>query len=377
MSTELDPIIAEVRRFAENTLWPAATRHDEEGLWVGAHLPTLSALGLMGANLPADFGGAGIGPHLLAEVVAAVASACPATASMLTAHYLATDAILLGGTPEQREDLLPRMAAGALGAFALTEPEAGSNPQDMTSRAERKGAAYRLKGAKQFISNAGRAEIIVLFAKTDPEAGSRGISAFAVPRATPGLDIGPPERTMGLKGAHVFPLAFDMEVPSASRLGDEGSGFKTAMRVLDNGRLEVAAMAIGIARRALALATHWAKARQVGGRPLADNQGIQWMLANMVADLAAAEALSREATARRATDSRFSRESAIAKLVASEMAGRVTDQALQIHGGYGYTRDLALERLARDARILRIYEGASEIQRTIIARDILANGISR
>lgn len=368
---QADPIVDEIARFGERDLWPAAARHDEESLWVGTHLPQLAELGLMGANLPASLGGADIGAETLLEVVAAIAGACPATASMLTAHYLATDAIRLGGTSEQQQRLLPEMAAGSLGAFGLTEPGAGSNPADMTSRAERVAGGYRLCGAKQFISNAGHAETIVLFAKTDMAAGARGISAFAVPRATPGLVVGPPERTMGLKGAHVFPVTFDIEVPESCRLGEEGSGFRTAMRVLDNGRVEVAAMAIGIARRAVSLAVAWAKERKVGGKPLADNQGIQWQLADMAADLAAAEAVSRDAAVKRASGERFSRESAIAKLVASEMVGRVTDAALQVHGGYGYTRDLALERLCRDVRILRIYEGASEIQRTIIARELL------
>ena len=369
--SETDSVIAEVQRFAERELWPVAARHDEESRWVGDHLPALGGLGLMGANLPGEAGGADVGAEALLEIVAAIAGACPATASMLTAHYLATDAILLGGTPEQQQRLLPPMAAGTLGAFALTEPGAGSNPADMTSRADQAGDGYRLKGNKQFISNAAHAGTIVIFAKTDMAAGARGISAFAVPRNTPGLEIGAPEKTMGLKGAHVFPLSFDITVPAECRLGEEGSGFRTAMRVLDNGRVEVAAMAIGIARRALSLAVAWAKDRKVGGKPLADNQGIQWKLADMAAGLAAAEAVTREAASKRGRRERFSRESAIAKLIASEMVGRVTDEALQVHGGYGYTRDLALERLSRDVRILRIYEGASEIQRTIIARELL------
>ena len=183
---EADPIVEEVARFAERELWPQAARHDEKSLWVGAHLPRLAELGLMGANLPPSFGGADIGAETLLEAVAAIAGACPATASMLTAHYLATDAILLGGTAEQQQRLLPAMAAGALGAFGLTEPGAGSNPADMTSRAERIAGGYRLKGAKQFISNAAHAETIVIFAKTDMAAGARGITAFAVPRATAG-----------------------------------------------------------------------------------------------------------------------------------------------------------------------------------------------
>ncbi len=266
---------------------------------------------------------------------------------------------------------MPRLATGSLAAFALTEPAAGSNPADLTTRAELVAAGYRISGSKQFISNADAAEILVVFAKTDPAAGARGISVFAVDRSTAGVAIGRAERTMGLKGGHVFPISLDCVVPQSARLGAEGSGFKTAMRVLDNGRLEVAAMAIGIAEAALAAAVAYAKSRRVGAGMVADFQGIQWMLADMACDLAAARAVAAEATALRTAGQPFSVQSAMAKLIASEMAGRVTDKALQVHGGYGFTRDLPLERYVRDARILRIYEGSSEVQRNIIARALL------
>jgi alkylation response protein AidB-like acyl-CoA dehydrogenase len=253
----------------------------------------------------------------------------------------------------------------------LTEPGGGSNPAEMKTTAVRHGAGYRLRGSKQFISNAGEAGFIVVYAKTDAGASSRSVSAFVVDRAAPGVDIGPPEKLMGIRGAHAFGVRLDCEVPEERRLGDEGSGFRMAMRVLDNGRVDVAATALGIAEAALSAAVAWAKERHIDGAPLATKQGIQWMIADMKTRLEAAWALTLHAVAMRAAGERFTQEAAVAKLYASEMVAFVADAALQIHGGYGYTRDLPLERYVRDARILRIYEGSSEIQRTIIARGVL------
>lgn len=365
-------LVDTVRRFAIAELEPAAAAIDEDARFIHDHLPKLAGLGLMGLNLPEAYGGAGVSAHALFACVGEVAAACGATGSVLTAHYLATDAILHGGDEAQRRKYLPALASGQLGAFALTEPGAGSNPADMSTRAERTDVGYRLRGAKQFISNAAHADVVVVFAKTDPAAGARGISAFAVDRGTPGLVFGAAERTMGLKGGHVFAISLDCDVPMENRLGPEGTGFKTALRTLDNGRLEVAAMCCGIADRALQRAIAFAKERHIGGEPLAANQGIQWMLADMATDLSAARQLSRGGLDRRQRGVRFSMEAAMAKLYASEMAGRVTDKAMQIHGGYGYTRDLPLERYVRDVRIMRIYEGSSEVQRNIIARGLLA-----
>ena len=313
-------------------------------------------------------------PLSLYAAVEAVAGACGSTASMLTAHFLATDSVLLGGDAVLKARLLPDAAAGnTLGAFALTEPQAGSNPADMTTYAVREGEGYRIKGSKCFISNAGAADFIVVYAKTDKTAGARGVSAFVVePKAITGVDIAPNERTMGLKGGHVFGITFDCWVPEANRLGDEGTGFRTAMKVLDNGRIEVAAQATGIAAAALNAAISYAKERKVGDHPIGDFQGLQFMLADCATELAAARALSMQAAVKRGTGERYSTESALAKLYATEAAWRIADRALQIHGGYGYTRDFPLERYLRDLRIFRIYEGSSEIQRTIIARGLLS-----
>jgi alkylation response protein AidB-like acyl-CoA dehydrogenase len=293
---------------------------------------------------------------------------------MIGAHYLGTDAVLIGGDDAQRERWLPPCAQGEwLAGFALTEPRGGSHPADLRTRAVREGDGYRIDGVKHFISNAGEAAFLVVFAKTDLGAGARGVSAFVVPTPTPGVRVSSPEKLMGIRGGHAFEVAFEaVWVPADHRLGEEGSGFKTAMKVLDNSRLDVAATALGIAEAALAAAVQWAKDRQIAGERLADKQGIQWMFADMKLRLEASWSLTMQALALREAGRSFTLQSALAKLHASEMVGFVADTALQIHGGYGFTRELPLERYVRDARILRIYEGSSEIQRNIIARAVLA-----
>ncbi|WP_029349705.1 acyl-CoA dehydrogenase family protein [Bosea sp. 117] len=373
-ATDDDLAIADtIRRFAERDIAPHAQAIDAESRFAGEHLPALGEIGLTGMNLPPGWGGSGVSAVALYLAVEALAGACASTTSMLTAHFLATDAILIGGDDAQRGRFLPAAANGeALGAFALTEPRAGSNPADMRTRAERDGGDYILNGTKHFISNAAHARFLVVFALTDPAAGARGISAFVVDRNTPGLSISGPEPTMGLRGGHVFEVVFEnCRVPEDRRLGPEGSGFRTAMKVLDNGRVEVAATSTGIAMAAFEAARGWVGQREVDGAPIARFQGLQWMLADMATELDAARLLGLRAARLRAEGARFSQEAAMAKLYCSEMAGRVTDAALQIHGGYGYSRDMMLERLVRDARIMRIYEGSSEIQRNIIARTLL------
>ncbi|ATQ58540.1 acyl-CoA dehydrogenase family protein [Paracoccus yeei] len=367
-------LLEQIGRFAQNVLAPRAAELDETATFAVCHLPAMADLGLMGLNLPQDNGGLGLSGPALYRAVELIAGACGSTASLLTAHYLATDSLHLGADAALRARFLPRAAAGSLGAFALTEPQAGSNPADMRTLARRDGAGYRLRGAKCFISNAGAADFMVVYAKTEPQAGARGVSAFVLePKATEGIGIAPAERTMGLRGGHVFGVTFDdCFVPEENRIGAEGTGFRTAMKVLDNGRIEVAAQATGIAEAALSAAVAYARERQVGGHPIADFQGLQWMLADSANDLAAARALGLSAARLRGTGARYSTESAHAKLFASEAAWRIADRALQIHGGYGYCRDFPLERYLRDLRIFRIYEGSSEIQRSIIARGLLA-----
>lgn len=373
LSSEEEAVVDQINRFSSEILTPHAAELDATGAFATVHLPALAELGVMGMNLPETYGGIGLSGPALYHAVEAIAGACGSTASMLTAHFLATDSILLGATEALKQRVLPDAATGtSLGAFALTEPEAGSNPADMKTYAVREGDGYRIKGAKCFISNAGAAGFIVVYAKTDRDAGARGVSAFVVElKTTSGVSIGTREDTMGLRGGHVFPISLECWVPETNRLGEEGTGFRTAMKVLDNGRIEVAAQATGIAKAAQAAAIAYAKERQVGGQAIGSFQGLQWMLADSATELAAARALGLQAAALRGTGQRYSSESAFAKLYASEAAWRIADRALQIHGGYGYTKDFPLERYLRDLRIFRIYEGSSEIQRTIIARELL------
>lgn len=367
-------LVDQIARFAAETLAPQAAGIDASGAFATRHLGAMGALGLMGLTLPERYGGVDLSGLALYRAVELIAAACGSTVSMLTAHFLATDALLLGDDGALAARILPEAAAGrALGAFALTEPEAGSNPADMRCAALPEDDGYRLRGEKCFISNAGAADFIIVFAKTDPDAGARGVSAFLLePKKTEGVSIGPNEKTLGLRGGHVFPVALDCHLPAESRIGAEGSGFRTAMKVLDNGRIEVAAQATGIAAAALDAAVAYAKERQVGGHPIAEFQGLQWMLADMATELAAARALGHRAAVLRGGAARYSLEAAQAKLYASEAAWRIADLALQIHGGYGYSCDFPLERYLRDLRIFRIYEGSSEIQRTVIARTLLA-----
>lgn len=365
--------LAMLSRFAAEEIAPHAAKTDESAAFVHSQIAALAATGMMGANLPEAWGGADISAHALFEGVATIAGACASTVSALTAHYLATDSLLIGGDDALRARFLPAAAEGRLlGAFGLTEPNAGSDPADMRTRAQREGDGWRIRGRKCFISNGGVADFIVVYAVTDPAAAHHGISAFVLEKGTAGLVPGRVEQTMGLRGGHVWELDIDCHVPDANRVGPEGTGFRTAMKVLDNGRVEVAAMCVGIARAALTAARDWAKTRIIGGEALANRQGIRWMLADMDTDLAAAELLGHEAARQRHAGQRFTAAASRAKLFASEAAGRIADQAIQIHGGYGYTRDFPLERHARDLRIMRIYEGSSEIQRNIISGLMLA-----
>ncbi|WP_208645404.1 acyl-CoA dehydrogenase family protein [Paraburkholderia aromaticivorans] len=362
-----------IERFAQSELAPRAAEVDRDEISTTRYVAQLADLGVMGMNLPERWGGIGASPVAIILSLVEIAKACASTSSMIGAHYLATDSILIGGDDSLRDRYLPEAAAGTkLGAFALTEPRAGSNPADMATRATPEGDGYRIRGVKHFISNAAAADFIVVYAKTDPDAGARGISAFVVDRHSAGVDVAPAEKLMGIRGAPAHEIAFDCFVPAASRLGAEGTGFRTAMRVLDNSRLDVAATSLGIAEAALASAVDWAKQRQVGGEPLSRKQGLQWMFADMKTRLEAAWLLTLQAAVRRAAGEPFTDCASMAKLYASETVGFVTDTALQMHGGYGFTREMPLERFVRDARILRIYEGSSEIQRTVIARMVLA-----
>ncbi|MEF9899620.1 MAG: acyl-CoA dehydrogenase family protein [Pseudomonas sp.] len=376
MNFELDQVeqavVESAEKLAREVIQPRAQHYDETETFCAESLQALGELGGMGINLPEQYGGLGIGSLAMSRVVEAVAGACASTASALTAHFLATDSILIGASEAQKQEWLPRAASGELlGAFALTEPAAGSNPADMRCRAHREDGGWRIRGSKHYITNAREAGFIVLYAKTDADAGHKGISAFMIPQGTAGISFSSPEKTMGLRGSTIYELALDCWLPESALLGEEGAGFSTAMAVLDRGRVEVAAMSLGIANAALQASLNWVRERQIGPKPLAAYQGTQWRLADMYAQLEGARMLTWKAAARRDSGERFSLDSATAKLVAAECAGFVTDAALQLHGGYGYIRDLPLERYVRDARILRIFEGTSEVQKIIISRSLL------
>jgi alkylation response protein AidB-like acyl-CoA dehydrogenase len=363
-----------VSNFCKTVLAPAADATDKQARFATYHMKSLCNMGLMGMNLPHIYGGMGLDAATLLEAMALISGTCASTGSMISAHFLCSDSIKFGGTEQQKQKYLPRLASGeTFGAFALTEPGAGSNPASMTTIATREGEFYHIKGTKHFISNAGAADIIVVFASTDIAAAGKGVSAFIVERAAGGITTGKAEPTMGLRGAHAFELSIDAKVPANNRLGEEGKGLSTAMQTLDAGRIDIAMCSVGIAEAAFAVTQEWMKHHKVGKAHISDFQGLQWMLADMATDIAAARGLCLEAIRKRQKGERYSQEASMAKLFASEMAGRVTDKALQIHGGYGFTQSLPLERFVRDARIMRIYEGTSEIQRNIISRALLAH----
>ncbi len=367
-------VLNSISNFCKTVLAPEAQATDRLSRFATHHMLALSDMGIMGMNLPTEYGGMGLNAATLMEAMALISGTCASTGSMVSAHFLASDSIKFGGSENQKQKYLPLLASGkSFGAFALTEPGAGSDPASMTTRATREGETYHIKGTKHFISNAGAADVIAVYAKTNPDAGGKGISAFVVERKNGGITTGRAEPTMGLKGAHAFELSIDANVPSENLLGEEGSGLKTAMKTLDAGRIDIAMCSVGIAEAAYCAAHEWMKTRKMGGQTLSSYQGLQWMLADMATDIAAARGLCLEAIRKRMKGERYSIEASMAKLFASEMAGRVTDKALQIHGGYGYTQSLPLERYARDARIMRIYEGTSEIQRNIISRTLLAD----
>ena len=366
MDFELDEIEQSVQRtayqFATKELASRAARADDDPGFC------------LGILIPEEYGGEGMTAFHYVLIKEQMARACLSTAAILGAHNLAVSCLLLMGNEEQKRRYLPQLANGQrLGAFALTEANTGSDVVAITSRALRDDGHYVLDGTKQFITNGGVAGLIVVFVKTDPSQGHRGITAFLVEKETPGFSIAKEENKMGIRGTHTSQLVFEnCRVPVENRLGDEGSGFKLAMMVLDRARPSVGAQALGVAQAALDMAMSYAQARQVFGKPLSEHQAIRFALADMATRLEAARLLVYRAAKLAARgEGRFSKESSMAKLYASEMAHYVVDRALQIHGGYGYMKEYPIERLYRDQRILEIYEGTSEIQRMVIAGSII------
>jgi butyryl-CoA dehydrogenase len=364
-----------VREFAESEVAPTAAATDRDHRFPAELVPRMAELNIMGIPYPEKYGGAGgdyVSYMLAAEELA---RACATTSVILLAHCsLATWPVYHFGTEEQKERYLRDMASGRrLGAFALTEPGAGTDAGATTTTAVLKGDEYVLNGSKIFISNAPYAEIYIVFAKTDTAAaGTRGISAFIVERDTPGFTVGEAEHKLGIRGSSTPPLYFaDCHIPKDALLGGEGNGFKVAMQTLDGGRIGIAAQALGIAQAALDAAVGYAKERVQFGKPLAAQQAIQWMIADMATAVDAARLLVYRAAWCVDNGRPYGTEGAMAKLFASEAATRVADRAIQVHGGYGYTEDYPVERNYRDAKITEIYEGTSEVQRMVISRAAL------
>ena len=363
-----------VREFAEAEVAPIAGELDRDHRFPRELLPRMAELSIMGMPFPEKCGGAGADETSYVLAVEEISRACASTGCILSAHTsLATWPVYEFGTDAQKDRYLTDMASGRrLGAFALTEPGAGTDAGSGTCTATLHGDEYALDGSKIFITNAPFAEVYIVFAKTDPARGTRGMSAFIVEKDTPGFSVGEAEHKLGIRGSSTPPIYFsDCRVPKDALLGKEGDGFKIAMQTLDGGRIGIAAQALGIAQAALDASVAYAKERVQFGKPIAANQAIQWMIADMATAVDAARLLVYRAAWCVDNGRAYGTEGAMAKLFASEAATRVADRAIQIHGGYGYTESYPVERNYRDAKITEIYEGTSEVQRMVIARSYL------
>lgn len=363
-----------IRDFAEREVRPVAARTDAEARYPKEAVEKLGELGFLGCVVPPEYGGSGLDYLSYTLVVEELSRACAATGVILSAHNsLACFPILKFGTEEQKQRFLVPMASGRhIGAFALTEPEAGSDAANQKTVAVEDGDSYVLNGSKIFITNASVAQTFLVFCLTDPPAGVRGISALILERGMPGFEVGRREDTMGIRGSGACILTFDnVRVPRSQLLGEQNKGFRVAMATLDAGRIGIAAQAVGIGQACLDEAVRYAKERKQFGKPISALQAIQWMVADIATELEAARWLTYRAAAARDAGSEATLEAAQAKLFASEMAMRASHRAVQVHGGYGYTKEFTVERLFRDARITEIYEGTSEIQRLVIANQVL------
>ncbi len=366
------------REFADRVIGPKAAEIDDKERWPEEIVREMAGLGFMGIMVPPEWGGAGLDAISYVLVMEEISRACASCGVIVSVNNsLYCDAILRWGTDEQKKEFLAPAARGErIGSFALSEPGSGSDASAMVTTARREGDAYVIDGAKNFITNAARADHTLLFCKTDPAAGYKGIAAILVPlQSHPGVTVGPNERKLGLHGAWSNSIYFDgARVPVANRLGAAGDGFKIAMATLDGGRIGIAAQAIGIARAAFEASVRYAKERKTFGVALSEHQAIQFMIADMATEIDAARLLCWRAASLKDKHVKHTAESAVAKLVASEMATRVTHRAIQIHGGYGYLKDFPVERHYRDARVTEIYEGTSEMQRIVLARHVLSAG---
>ena len=378
MNFELTDIQRDIQRmcreFAAKELIPNARKWDETHAWPTEAVQKLAELALLGVAVPEKYGGAGLDNVCYAIAMEEISRGCASTGVIMSVNNsLYCDPVMKFGTEEQKQEFLVPFARGEkLGCFGLTEPEAGSDAAAQKTVAVRRGDEYVINGSKNWITVGPKADAIVLFTMTNKEAGNKGITAFLVPTNTPGFIRAEPDKKMGISAAHSCSMFFeDMRVPAKNILGKEGDGFKVAMSTLDGGRIGIAAQALGIARAAFEEALRYSGERKTFGKPIRDHQAIQFMLADMATEIDAARLLVLQAALLKDKGVRHSQESAMAKLYASEMASRVANKALQVHGGMGYSKEMDAERHVRDARITEIYEGTSEIQRIVISANLL------
>ena len=363
-----------IREFALKELKPIAAEIDKTCEFPEKTVKKMGELGLMGMAIPPEYGGAGTDNVSYAIAVEEVSRICASHGvTMSVNNSLVCHPIYKFGTEEQKKRFLVPLASGQnLGSFGLTEPSAGTDAASQQTTAKKDGKDYIINGQKCFITNASRSQTAIIFAMTDKSKGTKGITAFIVPTDTPGYKIGQLEDKMGIRGSVQAEIIFEeMRIPEEFRLGGEGEGFKIDMATLDAGRIGIAAQAVGIAQGALDEAVEYAKSRVQFGKPIATFQAIQWMIADMETDIQAARLLVYNAAYAKDHGDRFSKEAAMAKLFASDVAVRATRDAIQIHGGYGYTKEFTVERLYRDAKITELYEGTSEVQRMVISGALL------
>jgi acyl-CoA dehydrogenase len=372
-----DALIDTVRRFVSERLRPLEAEVEANDAIPDDVTQEMKAMGLFGLSIAEDYGGLGLTMIEEAKVAIELGRTTPAFRSSFGTNVgIGSQGLVMAGSAEQKAEWLPRIASGEIiTSFALTEPDVGSDSGAVKTKAVWDGQAYRLSGTKRFITNADKADLFTVMARTGDAPGGRGVSAFLVPRDLAGVSIGEPEKKMGQKGAKVADVIFDdVMVPAENRLGAEGEGFKIAMRVLDRGRLHISAVCVGVAERLIADCVAYASERKQFGKPIAEHQLIQAMIADSKTEALAARALVLETAAAKDAGKDVVMESAAAKYFASEMVGRVADRAVQIYGGAGYIADYGIERLYRDVRLFRIYEGTSQIQQLIIARETLKRG---
>ena len=363
-----------VREFAESEVRPLAKELDETGHFPRELFKKAADLGLTGVAFPESEGGAGFDHIAYSIVIEEISRCCASTGVILSVqNSLFCDPIHRYGTDEQKKKLLLPFTRGEkIGCYALTEPQAGSNASALQTKAVKKGDKYIINGTKAWITNGGVADAAIVYVNTDPPKGEKGITAIVVEKGTPGFKVGKEEKKLGINATACSELVFtDCEVPESNRIGNEGEGYRVALSTLDGGRIGIASQAVGIAQGAFEAALSWSKERMAFGHPIAQFQAIQFMLADMATEIDAARLLVRKAAWKQDSGGRFSLEASVAKLFASEMSTRVAHKAIQIHGGYGYSKEYPVERAYRDSRITEIYEGTSEIQRLVIASWVL------